>query len=226
MPNTVTSPNMTIVVPVVLTDPGPDWASRLYTALFTTVDAHDHTAGNGKTLRTTSMTVDADFPFAAFNATGLRTIRFNVQVSNPALGSDIDCLYVGTTGDLWYNNNAGTQIQLTANGVVKSASALTGPVTGTVRTVTTTYTVDSISSDYALFADTTGGAFNVTLPIPTNGRSMVIVDVKGNFGTNAVTLVPVSAAKINGLSSNRPLSSPWATYELTSNGTDWFVSGN
>jgi hypothetical protein len=177
------------------------------------------------TLGTSAIAVNADFPFVGFNATGFRSTRYNSQGGTLVLGTDLGCIY-NNGGNLYWNNNAGTPVQITNAAAVNSASALTGPVVGTVRTVTTTYTVDSITPDYELYADTTGGAFNVTLPTPTNGRLLVIVDVKLNFATANLTLVPHSAEKINLVAANLGLSANGGRYSVESNGTDWFVHGD
>jgi hypothetical protein len=222
---TTTTPNMGMILPIVLSELGPAWASELIAALTARVDAHDHTAGKGVTLQTSSIAVNADFPFVSFNATQLRSARFTQQASALVLGSDVGCLY-DVLGNLFWNNAAGTPVQLTNGASVNSASALTGPVTGTQRTVATTYAVDSITADFELFVDTTGGAFTITLPVPTAGRQLLIVDSKGNFATAALTISPHTVEKINGLAATRLLTAAWAQYEVSSNGTDWFLVGN
>lgn len=223
---TQTSPNMNIVVPIASSELGPAWASELQTALYTTIDQHTHASGKGIAITPSGLNINADLPFGSTNnATLLRTVRLVLQAANPSLGTDIGCIYEGPTGDLWYNDSSGAQIQLTANHTVKSASALTGPVVGTTRTVTTTYTVDSITPDYDLYCDTTGGAFTVTLPTATVGRQLAIIDAKGNFGTANLTVTTTGGAKIAGLSTVKVLSAPWSVFQLKSNGTDWFGGG-
>jgi hypothetical protein len=223
--STTTTPNMGMILPVPGSELGPAWATELITALTAKVDAHNH-AGIGLTLGTTAISVNADFPFnTLFNATLLRSTRYVSQGSTLALGTDIGCIY-NNGGNLYWNNNAGTPVQITNVAAVNSASALTGPVVGTIRTVTTTYTVDSITPDYELYADTTGGAFNVTLPTPTSGRLLVIVDVKLNFATANLTVVPHGAEKVNLVGGSLVLSASGGRYSIESNGTDWFVHGD
>ena len=222
--STTTTPNMGMILPVPGSELGPAWATELITALTAKVDAHNH-AGIGLTLGTSALNVNADFPFNAFNGTGFRSTRYNSQASTLVLGTDINCLY-SVLGNLYWNNNGGTPVQITNAAAVNSASALTGPVVGTVRTVTTTFAVDSITPDYELYADTTGGAFQVTLPTPTNGRLLVIVDVKLNFATANLTLAPHAAEKINLVAASLVLSANGGRYSVESNGTDWFVHGD
>lgn len=216
---------MGMILPVPGSEPGPAWATELITALTSKVDAHNH-AGIGLTLGTSALNINADLPFnTLYNATLLRSTRYVSQASTLVLGTDINCLY-SVLGNLYFNNNAGTPVQITNSAAVNSASALTGPVVGTVRTVTTTFTVDSVTPDYEFYADTTGGAFNLTLPTPTSGRLLTVVDVKLNFGTAALTLVPHGAEKINLVAGNLILSANGARYTIESNGTDWFVHGD
>ena len=37
----------------------PDWATRIYNALFTTIDQHDHTSGKGVLITTAALNVNA-----------------------------------------------------------------------------------------------------------------------------------------------------------------------
>lgn len=46
MANTTTSPNMGMPVPVVGTDPGPDWANNI-NACLSIIDSHNHSTGQG-----------------------------------------------------------------------------------------------------------------------------------------------------------------------------------
>jgi hypothetical protein len=222
---TTTTPNMGMVLPVPLSEPGPGWATELIAALTAKVDLHDHTAGKGVTLQSSSLTINADLTFGGFNGIGFRSTRYNSQASNLVLGTDLGCIS-NVNGNLTWNNNAGTAVQITNGAAVNSASALTGPVVGTSRTVTTTYTVDSISGDYYLNVDTSGGGFVLTLPTPTVGRTLVLSDVKNNFGTAAVTLAPHGVEKINTVAANKVLSATGGIYLIQSNGTDWFMAGS
>jgi len=220
---TTTTPNMSMVLPVPGSELGPAWATELIVALTARVDAHNH-AGIGLTLGSAALGINADLPFGGFNATGLRSARVNSQASTLVLGTDINCIY-SVLGNLFWNNNSGTPVQITNAGAVNSASALTGPVVGTERTVTTTYAVDSITPDYEIQVDTSGGSFTITLPTPTNGRQLVLNDVKGFFQANPLTLAPHLAEKVAGLAANKILTAAWSRWLISSNGTDWFVQG-
>jgi hypothetical protein len=105
-----------------------------------------------------------------------------------------------------------------------ASGGLTAPVSGTFVTKTTNYTLDSGGSDFGVFADTSGGAWNLTFPAPSANRGFYIVDVKGTFGTNNLSLLQHAAEKINGLAATKVLQANWGHYWIWSNGTDWFVS--
>lgn len=125
---------------------------------------------------------------------------------------------------------AGTTVLTDTNGTLSWAAAasggLTAPVTSTTRTEAANYTLDASGSDYIIFADTSGAAWTLTMVAPANGRCFVVIDVKGTFSTNNLTLAPHGAEKINGIAGTKPLSGSGgigARYEIVSNGTDWFV---
>lgn len=194
MPSTQTSPNMNITVPVALSDPGPDWAQRIQTALFTTIDSHDHTSGKGLPITPAAMNVNADLTFGGFNATNLRSARLVSQGIPLALGTDIGCLS-NVLGDAYWNNGAGVAIQLTKNGAVFPPSFLAP------RSVSGSFSVGANDSSVALLVDTTGGAATCTLPLANTvpaGRELLLIDYKGKSEVNTITVTPTGADNING----------------------------
>lgn len=214
MPNTVTSPNMGIVVPVNLTDPSPDWGARLQTALFTTIDAHNHTAGNGALVPTAGLNINADLTFASFNATALRSSRYTSQGAPLALGTDVGCTYV-SNGELWYNDLSSRQVQLTnvgnANFKFLAYAERTPAISGN-------FTILSTDAFSLYYVDTSGGVATVNLPASSGvavGRTYVFVDIKRNASTNNITFVPNGADKINTVAGN---------YVVTANGSYTIVT--
>ncbi len=222
MPNTVISPNMTITVPVTGVDPGPDWASRIQTALFTTIDAHNHAAGNGVQITPAGLNINADLPFGSFNATALRTSRYTSQAVALNLGSDVGCLY-NVLGDAYWNNAAGTAIQLTKNGVV-NASTLVWPL----HPGTSGGTIQATDPYLIYYADTSSAPQTFNLPSAaalTPGRTYLFVDTKSNAATNNISLVPNGTDKINGSNSTYVINTNGAEALLTSDGVSaWYVT--
>ncbi len=68
--------------------------------------------------------------------------------------------------------------------------------------------------------DASGGDFNVTLPAPANGGSMILKNV-GVSGS--VTLLPNAAEKIDGADS-LVVSVQWQSITINSNGTDSYIT--
>lgn len=131
-----TSPNMGLVVPVASTgasgtgDVGPGYAQNISTDLLTNIDAHDHSFGKGVQVTPAGLSINADLPFGNNNATTLRAVRFTSQASGLVGVGDIDEIYV-KSGDLWYVNAAGQQVQVTAGSALGTGPA--GP-TGSAGT--------------------------------------------------------------------------------------------
>lgn len=103
----------------------------------------------------------------------------------------------GNTG--WINLGSGTGSNL------RSISGAT--------TLTTT--------DYIVLANSTSGAFTVTLPAATSGRKIIIKDSGGSAQTNNITLSPASGS-IDGASSFI-INNNYQSVDLVSDGTNWFV---
>jgi hypothetical protein len=203
MPNTVTSPNMNIVVPVNLTDPSPDWGARIQAAFFATVDAHDHSSGKGVQITPAGMNINADLSFGGFNETNTRSTRYVSQVAPLALGSDVGCVYV-SNGELWYNDLASHQVQLTNAGAVQSA-----PQAFVVKTVTTSYTILSTDNFQLFYYLSNTAATAIALPSSATvaaGRAYYFADRDGNGAANALTISPNGSDTINGI--NAPLIVP------------------
>jgi|GEM_PF-5642620 len=116
----MTTPNMSLDLPVPSTTPGPTWATKVNVA-FDEVDAHDHSSGNGARVTPAGLNIIADLLFNNNSATGLKTARLQDQGAVPSNASDIGCV-VNVNGDLWWRNAAGTGVQITSGGGINIAS--------------------------------------------------------------------------------------------------------
>ena len=96
----------------------------------------------------------------------------------------------GTSGDALTSNASG----------VLSWTTIAGGLTWVVKT--TTYT--GVAND-GIFADTSGGAWTLTLPAGTLGDEIGVVDYAGTFDTNNLTIAPDSGEKIQGESADATL---------------------
>jgi hypothetical protein len=165
MSNTVTSPNMGLPIPVVSTDPGPDWAQNINAAL-SILDGHNHSAGSGVLITPAGIFINADLLFNSNNATLLRSVRFSPQNSTLSASSDIGCLYeVGP--DLYYNDGLGNQIRITQSGsVTGSTGTITGLPSGTASA--------SYSAGTFTFQSATAVAANIAAAAVTNSTGVAV----------------------------------------------------
>jgi hypothetical protein len=115
---------MSLILPTVGQEPGPNWALDLNSSL-SLVDQHNHASGSGVQITPAGINIDVDLPFNGSNATGLRSARFDVQGSPLSGGLDIGCIYVSGQ-DLYYNDTLGNQVQLTASGAVNGTPGSIG----------------------------------------------------------------------------------------------------
>lgn len=119
------SVNMSLPVPGVGTEIGPDYAIDVNSCL-SILDTHDHSAGKGVQVTPSGLNINANLAFQNNMATGLSGMSFT-QLASPS--ATLTSLYVapGTEtvplGDLWYTDSAGNQIQITQNGNVNATIA-------------------------------------------------------------------------------------------------------
>lgn len=127
-----------------------------------------------------------------------------------------------TTARIQYDSaSAGNPFNI---GNTTGVNKLVGGLAKTTRTTATAITLDSNSTTTnVLFVDTTTTALTITLSAPTDGREFILLDEKGTFGTNNVTLARNGSEKINGVAASLVLATDWGMYRIISNGTDWWV---
>jgi len=89
----------------------------------------------------------------------------------------------GTSGDALTSNASG----------VLSWTTIAGGLTWVVKT--TTYT--AVAND-GVFADTSGGAWTLSLPAGTLGDEIGVIDYGGDFDSNNLTIAPNGSEKIQG----------------------------
>lgn len=175
MPNTISSPNMNMPVPVVSVDPGPQWATDINTCL-SILDAHDHVAGNGVLITPSAMSISSDLSFISNNAIDLRTARFSSQSTPLSGAADLGCAYV-VMGDLYFNDGSANQIQITQGGGVVgspgSISNLTSPASASYVAINNTFvwqsdaaTAANMDFGAAIFRNLTASSFGVTVQPP------------------------------------------------------------
>lgn len=131
---TTISTNMSMPIPTVGVEPGPDWADDLNASL-NIVDTHTHVPGQGAPVPTEGLSIDADLTFNGYNATSLRTVRLAAQSSQPALSSDLNAFYA-YNGDLYFRDGNAFAVQITNAGTIVGAA---GNITNLVLPASATY---------------------------------------------------------------------------------------
>lgn len=221
MPNTVNSANMSLPVPVVGVDPGPDYANNI-NSCFSIIDAHNHTAGLGVPVPSSGLNINADLTFGANNATHMKSVRFEVQGSPLAGGSDLGCIYVSGV-DLYYNDENGNQIQITSSGAVAgtpgSISGLVPPASASYSSGPGTFIFESAASTAG---NIDGGSLTIREQIPSaKGVKLASpASLGANYTLTFMAGLPVST-KFLSIDSSGNIASSWAvdnsTIEISSN---------
>ena len=191
-------------IPVVGQEPGPQWATDINTCLGL-IDQHNHTNGSGVPITPAAIDINADLSFGNQNAVLLRSARFDAQGAPLALPEDLSCVYVSGV-DLWYNDDNGNQIQITANGAVAgtpgSIANLVAPASASYVSATGTFVFQQDSNEAAnidgashIFRRTIPSSAGLTLSPPTSlvsdytltlpaipaATAFVTLDNSGNF---------------------------------------------
>jgi microcystin-dependent protein len=220
MANFISSPNMSLPLPVIGVDPGPDYASN-QNAAFTILDGHTHVTGSGVPITTAAININADLSFSNFNATLLRSTRFASQSAAISGASDVNCLYF-TGGNLYANDGSGNQIKITSGGGVNATSSGISSGSASAAFSSGVLVVNSASTTPAniqggsillgnnvassnfltLSPPTLSSNYTLTLPaIPAN-TSVVTINNSGIMGTqNANALVPTGTVLMYSVSS-------------------------
>lgn len=133
MPSTL-SPNMSLILPTVGQEPGPNWALDLNNSL-SVVDQHNHSAGSGVQITPAGMNINSDLSILSNNLTNVKSTRYTAQIAPLGAGTDIGCVYV-SGADLYYNDINGNQVRLTIAGAVNGTP---GSIGGLVAPATATY---------------------------------------------------------------------------------------
>lgn len=111
---------MGLDLPIVGVRTGPLYASDVNDA-FDKVDSHNHTSGNGASIPTAGLALDSDLPLNGLNIENVRSLKLAEQGAVLALAGDIGSIS-NVNGDLYYNNGAGTPVQITSGAGLNFAS--------------------------------------------------------------------------------------------------------
>jgi hypothetical protein len=136
---------------------------------------------------------------------------FTVNTTPTGSVTSAEAFRVATTGVTLGPQSASTAIHQTNGGRSR-----------TNKTITTTYTVDTTTTDDIIYCNQST-AFTITLPTPTSGRTIVIKDISGTAQTNTITVAPHASEKIEGLTASKPLNTNFGSWTFSSDGVSWWM---
>ena len=216
---TTTTTNMSLVLPTPGQQLGPTWATNLNTAL-ELVDEHDHTSGKGKKIGVAALTIDADLDFkpstTAYPVANLSYLTFTNQSTVYAATLNFRLFSGLVDGDLYWNDGADRQVQITSGGGVNASGVQANRFALNTVEVTGTYTILE-GDDKSVYLSNSGTTYAITLPAAdsTAGRFYIIKDISSTASTANITVTAAGSDSIDGAS----------TYVIASNyGSATFIN--
>lgn len=199
------------------------WATMLNTALEDKVDAHDHTSSKGTRVPTLGILINADLEFNGYDATELRSTRYEQQASVGA-SDDVACLYfLSSTGDLYCRTGAGTEVRITSGGAVNATGLSANQYTGAAKVADYTILVGDTQTHFHF--NSTGATRTATLPSAAGVSAGRFYLIGSSTGANGVIIAAGGSDTINGAASItvrgwggayvvRISSTAWLAYEV------------
>jgi hypothetical protein len=227
MANNTTTPNMGLTVPTPQAETGPEYATEISNNLTNVLDSHDHSSGKGVAVTPAGLNINADLTLNQNNIISARAIRYTSQPSGLVGVGDLNETFV-RTGDLWYVNSSGQQVQVTTGGVL-NVGTLSNTVLARQAVNNINWTI--LSSDTYILVDVNCSTTPVSISLPaanavTAGRWFVIADKTGSSLANNITVGAAAGDSISGFGSFI-LGTAYASTIFISNGsTGWDVVGS
>jgi len=208
------SPNMSLVIPGVGTQGGPQYASDINASL-TIIDNHTHTAGAGAAITPAALNINALMDFQQNFAINVAGVTFYAQATAPAVGTAYR-----NGDDLYFVDGLGNDIRITESGgvagtpgsianlvppasasyvsgsstfVFQSAANVSGNIDGgsiILRNLTLSSNGVTISAPAALAAN-----YSLTLPASLPG----VTSIMALNSSGAISTTLVSGAQIDSL---------------------------
>lgn len=193
-----------------------------------TIDGVSTLIDGSTILLTAQSTGSENGPWVIHSGAWTRPTWFPSGGTTQAVQFSTTLIRLGTTyqGSTWRLTTAGVTIDTTSQTwSVTPLSINSNTTTGLFGTTTKTANYTIAATDSTIFVDTSGGAFNLTLPSPSTvtGKPFRIVGTSGTMNTNPITLVRFGSEQIEGLAASKLLQTNWGFFTLISDGTNWFV---
>ena len=221
MPNTNPSINMSLPIPAVGLETGPQWASDLNSCLLN-IDSHDHSAGHGVQITPAGININSLLSMNSNDLTQARSIRLLQNSGVITLPADVSCIYSAPNGgsgiyDLFFNDGSGAQIALTKNGGVAgtpgSIANLTSPASASYVAANSTFvwqsaaaTPGNLDAGFIILRNNSANSkglkispplamgvdYSITLPNLPASTLAVTIDASGNMGTGQLTVAQLA----------------------------------
>jgi hypothetical protein len=216
-----TTPNMSLTKPDVGTEAGPLWATLL-NACMDLIDAHDHSSGKGPKVTQAGINITGTLEVNAQAITEIARLVMHPLSAIDAVNGSMQMV----NGELYFRDNSGNNVQLTASGGIRPVLAgltLNGGIVPAVTVVNSTpYTV--LSTDFILLVNTTAAARTINLPAVASGtRILFVVDHLASANTNNITIDGNGAETIDGASTS-VISTARGCKLLVCDGTAWYIA--
>ena len=196
------TPNMSLPVPAVGNEPGPNYAFDINSCM-SLLDSHNHSPGSGVQITPSGLNINTSLTFSNNFATNVAGVTLYPQQSAPAINTVYD-----NAGDLYFVDGLNRSIQITSNGSVNSgAGSINGLPSGTASAsyvaINGTFVWQSATGipanmDFgaALFRNLTsnvnyvkvqppaslGSTWTLTLPqLPSGSTKLVTLNTSGQF---------------------------------------------
>lgn len=197
------SPNMSLPIPTVGQEQGPQYATDVNNSL-TIIDQHTHTAGSGVLITPAAININASLPMNSYSLISIGALTL-LGVTQPAASQSI---WVSVAGDLQYINGGGVNVPITSGtSVIASSSGISsgtalasfvssvlvvladtgGPTPANIQGASLLLGLNSAGTNYLTLsppASLSSGAYALVLPtVPVSGTRVMTLDSSGNMGT-------------------------------------------
>jgi hypothetical protein len=195
---------MNLTLPTVSQTPGPSWANQINSNL-TVIDSHNHSPGNGASIPSAALNINADVGFGTYSAVGLGSTQYVNQLASTAA-----CAVYAFNGELYYNNSSAVPVQITSGGAVVGPS---GNWTNLAPPAIAGYNVGTGTFSFQSNALTFGTLQGASLKLQANTSSQPITLTASAATTSYVLTLPVVAPAQVGslLASSNTGSMSWVT---------------
>jgi hypothetical protein len=208
------TPNMNLTLPVPTVTLGPVWAMQ-QSAVDEQIDAHDHSSGKGVKVTPAGLNINTDLSFNGNKLTELKLAQLEEQSAALTGAANANGLH-SVLGNLYWTNNSGVAVQLTAGGAIVSTP---GAVDSLQFNSFATDVTISPADPFVVMAIDTSAARVITLPLASSvsaGRIYVIADSTASSETNPMSIATSGSDTLMGA----------ASYTVESNGSATMVIGD